>query len=280
MLGFQRKCGTLMRLPVKQRRLKTLFAVAGAAVGARRAARELVIVRILVTLLTTVMRQGPLEIAVLVTAGTSEIGMLVSQWKLRLIVAEARNTGPGFPPPARIVATLAATAKLGFLKSAVVRVVMAVLASGEREAAELQSLRVGSPTSMALAAVHGLMQAGKRKSRLRVIKSSHRLPGILRVAFAAFGAQFSAMLIFVTRQAFATKSQQRSIDILQLHLQPCGGRYIAGIVAGLATLLLVPALQRVARLGRVIKRLALQPDQCEFLPIVFHMATRAVSLIG
>ena len=113
-----------------------------------------------------------------------------------------------------------------------------------------------------------------------MIKSGSGLKAILGVAAQAIGAELALMLVLVTRKAFAAKSEEGPVQILQLDLGSEGRGNLSGGVTFLALLLLVLAGQRKACLGEMVKLLAVQHDQRRGLPFVFLVTAPAVRFAG
>ena len=269
--ALQFEAALRMRRAIEFRRLEALLVMARRAIGASGALGKLSVVRILVALLTALMRNRFMKIRGLVTSGASDVGVLADQLELGLIVLEAR-VEPRFFPSIRRVAAIAAPAKLRFLKRAAMRVHVAVLASRKRHSLELHG-------GVAFDTRHLLMQPGKREMRLRMIERGDGFPILLAVAASAVGSKLPLMLVLMASEAFAFQAEKRLIRILHLYLRPRRRGDFLRVVASLAFLRAMFSLEREARFRRVIERLALQTDKREFLAVVFRVTSSAIGLI-
>lgn len=147
-----------MDFPVKYGWLETRLVMASRTIRAGRPRCELPLVRILVAGLAAVVRNRPMEIAVLVTAPASQFGVLSNQNELCAVMIEARAWMIAFPA-ARCVALLAGTLELHILECSAMRVRMTTLTAAVGKAFEQRRLFVGDG-GVTVFAENGLMKPG------------------------------------------------------------------------------------------------------------------------
>jgi len=227
-------------------------------------------------ILTPVVGERLAEIDGLVASGAPQIGMLPQKREPRGVVTE-RRAQPGAFPAGSAVTAFARAAKAGLLKGAAVRVGMTCLASCEGNASETRRF-FAWPGSMALLAVHCLVHPGQRETRAPVVEARSWLPRLLGMATGAPGAQLAAMLVRVAIEALAAKAQERVAEILELDRGASITRNPPVVVARLAFLPLVRALEDEAGLFAMIEFSTLQAGELESAPIVLHVAARAIPL--
>jgi hypothetical protein len=180
-------------------------------------------------------------------------------------------------PAIGIVAVIARTSKLDFLKGSAVGIVVTALAPAVCQPFELSGLLTG-PRPVALLACLRLMQSRKWEVSVAMLESGRRLKTILRVASQTIGAELALMLILMTGKALTTKSKKRPVRIFQLNLGAGRGWNLGCDVTFLTFLLCMLAHQGKTRLGHVVEVLAVQTDQRRCLALVFLMTTPAIGL--
>ena len=198
-LAFQWEKALLMLFAGVQRRLEAGFGVARGAIAPRRPARELAFVHVLMAIGALFVRDGLLEIGVLMAHETAGFGVFPMQWKLGQVVIESRLGSHGFPG-SRYMAGLAGAFECRIHEGAAVRIAVAVLATGKT-----QSLVAGRSTSrrgcVALHALDVLMPPRQRIRRTAVIEARGRLPGVLGMAVRALVAELRPVRILMATGA-------------------------------------------------------------------------------
>jgi hypothetical protein len=91
---------------------------------------------------------------------------------------------------------------------------------------------------------------------------------------------FAAMAILMTSGAFGTQTEISPVWIFHLDGGASFGSEAVLVVASSAPLLAVLALQREAGLRTVIEILLIEPHQGKSLPVMLHVAARAVGGAG
>ena len=200
-----------------------------------------------------VMRDGTMEIAAFVALRAGCLRVLAEQRKLRIPVVKVR-AGLILRPTSGGVTLLARSLHLGILKGSSVRIRVAILAARKRESLIARGFIAGLGI-MTFLASYRLMLSGQREKRFRMTESGRGLPGVLRMTARAVSAKLASVLIFVTRDTFATQAQEGMIEIfhLDLGLGRCGNSIRR--MASLALLFFMFAFQREACNSPVIERL-------------------------
>ena len=148
------------------------------------------------------------EVAVLMAPETLDPNVSPAQGKLRSAVVKAGCHAHLFP------SRRAVTALAGSLKRAVVRILVAVIATGKRKILVLYigfaSLR---QLTMATIACYLFVQSGKRVMNGGMIKSGCRLPALKSMAARAVGVELSPVFVGV---ASGTNRRQAEIGVIQV----------------------------------------------------------------
>jgi len=278
MLALQREGAPLVHGAIEPGRLEAAVEMAGGAVRTSDAPGELPSVGILVAVATPLVRDGTTEIVALVAIRARPFGMLPSQRKLRGAVIESfRRTG--VLPAVGVVATVAGAREARVKEPAVVRILVAAL-TGARDQPFVARLVLACLRPMALLAGDGLVQAGERERRARMIEPWSRLPCVLGVAVGAVGAKLAPVPVFMTGGAIPVQPEERPVGILDLDFGPGGGWDSLRVVAGLARLPTVFPGERETGLGKMVESRTVEARKRKPLPIMFHVTTRTVRLGG
>ncbi|MDR3701529.1 MAG: hypothetical protein P4L56_17910 [Candidatus Sulfopaludibacter sp.] len=214
--------------------------------------------RILVTSLATLVRDGAPEIAAFVTVLACSLCVFSREWKFRRVVIETCTRNIALPSVGR-VAALAGALETGLPEGGAMGIGMAVLARLERQPGKLRFLHTRF-WSVAFLACRGLMLPGQREVSAGVAEPLRRLPCFLGVATSALSPQLTAMLVLMTERALLAQPQKRSVQILHLDFSPGSHGNSSLRVATLARLLAMFALQQKPGLSKVVESLAVQTD--------------------
>ena len=125
-----------------------------------------------------------MEIIILVALRAGRFRMFAVQRKFGLVVIEVTGGEDRFPPRSRM-ACLAGASEGCILKSAMVRIGVAILAIGKSQALVMRSGFTGRGP-MTLRAGYILMKSSERIGSAQMIKTRGRFPGVLIVAAQAF----------------------------------------------------------------------------------------------
>jgi hypothetical protein len=274
--SFQGEGALTVRFAVKAGGFEAGHFVTGAAVGPGGAGGELSFVRIFMAVPATLMGDGAVEIGALVAFGASHRRVLSQEREFGGVVMEVR-AWLVLLETVGVVAGIAGTPELDFLKSPVVGIGVTALAAAEIQSFELGILLTGLG-SMAFLAGLRLVQSGEREVGGGMIEAGGRLEAILGVTAEAIGAQLALMLILVTGKAVAAKAEERPVRIFELDLGADGSGNSRCDVTFLARLPRMLAGQSKTRLGEVIEFLAIETNQRCGLPLVFLVAAPAIGL--
>ena len=186
---------------------------------------ELSVVIVFVAVSALGEREFFLEVALLVAGLAIHRLVLSHQWILRLRVIEiVIKAGVRNPLPA--IGVVARGARL-VPKAAFVRIGVAVVAFPERQTSVSGS--AACIRSVALLALHLLVQAGQRITCLAVIKPSFRILPIDEVmALEAILAESSFVEVFVARSTSLRDPQESLAEILHLDVGTLGCRNLFG----------------------------------------------------
>lgn len=217
MLPFQWEAALLVRLFCKSRGLETRVGVTGLAVGTHGPRGKLLVVRVFMAVGAQGMRDCLLKVVIFVALRTSELRVLAGEWEIRRAMVEVIGWRVRLPP-AGGVARQASVRELRLRKRAAMRIGVAVLALGERDALVFGSGLAGH-VRMALRASNVSVQSGECELRAAVIKAFRRFPLPQRVALRTGASQLILVRIFVTGCTLLGKSQVRMVHILHLDLR-------------------------------------------------------------
>ena len=209
MLAFQRKLAEAVGLDGELRWLEAGFVVAGRTIRTGRGRRKLPAVRILMAILTALVRDGFPEIAALVALFAGQRRMLAGQGKIRAAVSETRADMLVLPPGC-VVAALAGAPKLGVLKGPVMRIHVAALAAGESNAFE-QSRLFTLARHVAFLAGDQLVQSRELKGRTAMIEPGSWTPAFLAMTPVTVAAELPAVLVFMAERALPAQPQVRLV---------------------------------------------------------------------
>ena len=200
----------------ERRRAPTRYRMARAAVAAVGAVEELALVLVLVTILAFIVRYGGLEIRIPMTLQANHLGVLALERVFRFAVVEAVRSLHSLPD----IDVVAVFAPRG--KGAVVGILVAPGAGGERQAGVLDHFGVGRRRAMTFGAIHFLMFAGEGIVRGGVIVRL-QLPGGDGVALLAVRAQLPGMAVLMARQTCLMKPFEGLVQVANPD-QPAVGR--------------------------------------------------------
>ena len=173
-----------MHFTREERRLELQLVMAGVTVRAGCAVFELAVMNIFVAIAAQGVRHRSTEVITLVALRAIRFRVFPMQRKPGFIVIEAAS-GQECLPARRRVAGLARALKRCILKSATVRIGVAVLTIGKSQTLVMRGGFTGLG-SVTPSAGDVLMQPGERKTGAGMIEALGRLPYILIVATQAF----------------------------------------------------------------------------------------------
>lgn len=257
-LSFQGECALAVCREVESGRLEAGVVMTSRAVVSGGACGELPVVRVLVAIRATLVREGPPKIAALVALRAGLLRMLPDERKLRDGVAKARPRAI-ILPSAGVVAVVADPPKPGLAECRAMRVYVTALTSAEREPGESRPL-FGGFGPVAFLAGHCLMQTRQRKASPGVIEALCRFPRILRMAAGALLAQLTAVPVLMAGRALLAEAQEGRVEIFHFDLGAGGGRQVFFDVTGLAWLFAVFAFETERGLRKVVECLSVQAN--------------------
>lgn len=269
---FEAERRLLMHRAIEQRWLEAVFVVARLAVCTGRTAGELLVVRILMAGRAAVVRDLAMEIGILMTFVTGDVGMLALQSKWGPVVTETGGGDAGATPSGGAVAAVAGASDLGLAKGAAMRVFVTALAGLEGQSLELRGRRV------TLDARHLLVETSEGEAGLRMVETAGGLPAFGRMALGAIRTELALMLVLMAGVAFAAQTKERVIHIFHFDLCTRGSRNVFRSMAGLTGNGPVFAFQFESGLGFVLEGFAVEADQAELRTIVLAVTAGAVLL--
>ena len=160
--------------------------------------------------------------------------MFAGERELSGFVMETRSRMIGLPAGG-VVAGLAGAPEFHVLERSAVRIVVATLAPGERDAFE-EPGGVAGARNMALLAGDSLMQACKLELCPRVIKPRSRLPRLLVMAPCAVRAELAAVTVLVAAGAIPPEAEKGVIEVLNFDPSADTIRNLTLVMAALAFL--------------------------------------------
>jgi hypothetical protein len=276
-LAFQLERALLVRFTSEQGGLEAHLVMTRAAIRASSASLELAVVDVFVAIAAHRMRHGRAEIRAFVTLLAVGCGMFPVERELGFVVTKAAGRKHRFPARSGM-ATLARTLERDILKSASVRIRMAILAI--RKSQTLVARR-GFPGlgTMALGAAYVFMKSSEGESRPEVAKSLGWLPGILIVATQTFRAKLAGVLILMTTEALRAQPQIGLVEVLDLDFAAGRRPDMRGVVTLLASQLAVFSFEGEPGGCTMVEFLTVQFGDRKLPPVVLHVTVSAIGLI-
>ena len=182
------------------------------------AARELALMHVLMAIGAFIVRDGLLEIGVLMAHEAAGLGVLSVERELGQIVIESCLGAYRFPG-GRYVAGLASALERRIHERAAVRIAVAVLTAGKAQTF-VPRRSTARRRRMALPALDALMPARQRIRRTAVIEARGRLPGVLEMAVRTLVAELRPMRILMASRTFGGQSKECLVEVLDLDLGP------------------------------------------------------------
>lgn len=177
------------------------------------------------------------------------------------------------------MATLARTLERRILKSAAVRIRMAILAVCESQALVVRARFPGFRT-VTLDAAYVFVESREGESRTEMTKSLGRLPGILTVAAQTLSAKLAGVLILMATEALLAQAQIRLVEIFDFDFAVGSRRDMSGVVTLFARQLGVFSLKSESGGSPMIEFLTVQFSNGKLPSVVLHVTVSAVRLIG